>query len=102
MSRRCEVNPAKGVLYGNQVSHSNRKSSKRFLPNLQAVSLYSDALKESYNMRVSTHTLRSIEHHHGFDGYLLSTHISKLSLEAQKIKKRLNLELKNVEKNTAA
>jgi len=83
------MNPSKGVLYGHQVSHPNRKSSKRFLPNLQALSLYSDVLKESFNMRISLHTLRSIEHNYGLDGYLLSTSNTKLSAEALRIKKRV-------------
>lgn len=89
MSRKCAINPSKAVLYGHQISHSNRKSSKRFLPNLQALSLHSDALKESFNMRISLHTLRSIEHNYGLDGYLLTTSNTKLSAEALRIKKRI-------------
>lgn len=89
MSRKCAINPSKGVLYGHQVSHSNRKSSKRFLPNLQSLSLHSDLLNESFNMRISLNTLRTIEHNNGLDDYLLSTSNTKLSAEAVKIKKRL-------------
>lgn len=90
MSRKCDINPSKAVLYGNQISHSNRKTSKRFLPNLQVVSLYSDALKSSFNMRISLHTLRSIEHNYGLDGYLLKTSNTKLSPEAVRIKKKIS------------
>ncbi len=90
MSRKCAITPNKAVLYGNQVSHSNRKTSKRFLPNLQVISLRSEILSTSFNMRISLHTLRSIEHNYGLDAYLLKTSNTKLSSEAVKIKKRIS------------
>ena len=89
MSRKCAIDPAKGVLYGNQVSHSNRKSSKRFVPNLQNISLRSEILKKSFTLRISLHTLRSIEHNNGLDGYLTSKSNTKLTAEAVRIKKAI-------------
>lgn len=89
MSRKCAIDASKGVLYGNQVSHSNRKSSKRFVPNLQVLSLRSEALNKSFSMRISLHTLRSIEHNHGLDNYLLSKSNMKLTPEAIRMKKSI-------------
>jgi large subunit ribosomal protein L28 len=88
MSRRCALT-GKGVHYGNQVSHSNRKTSKRFLPNLQEVSLLSDTLKRTIRMRIAVNTLRSIEVNGGLDKFLLSTANSKLTTEALTLKKKI-------------
>ena len=61
MARRCELT-GKGVLTGNNVSHANNKSKRRFLPNLKSVSLLSDALQRTVRLRISTSALRSVEH----------------------------------------
>lgn len=87
MARRCAIT-GKGVLSGNNVSHAHNKTRRRFLPNLQDVSLLSEKLG-SVRMRVSTSTLRSIEHNGGLDAYLLSTADSKLADEAIKLKRRI-------------
>ena len=87
MARRCAIS-GKGVLSGNNVSHAHNKTRRRFLPNLQDVSLLSDALG-SVRMRVSASALRSIEHNGGLDAYLLSTADSKLADEAIKLKRRI-------------
>jgi large subunit ribosomal protein L28 len=88
MARRCSLT-AKAVLAGNKVSHSNRKSRRRFLPNLQEVSLLSDVLNASFKMRITTHALRSIEINGGLDKYLISASSEKLSSEALSLKKRI-------------
>ena len=88
MSRRCDITE-KGVLSGNNVSHSNRKSKRRFLPNTQQVSLQSDLLGQSIRMRITASTLRSIDHNGGLDNYLMTTHSRSLSEEARKLKSRL-------------
>ena len=69
MAKRCIIT-GKGVLTGNNVSHANNKSRRRFLPNLQAVSLLSETLGTTVTLRVSTRGLRSIEHNGGLDAYL--------------------------------
>lgn len=88
MSRRCDLT-GKGIQYGNNVSHSNRKTRRRFLPNLCEVSLLSDALGKPVSLRICAHTLRSVEHNGGLDNYLLTTSNLKLTLEAQRIKRRI-------------
>jgi large subunit ribosomal protein L28 len=91
MSRQCSLNEKKSVLVGHQVSHSNIKTKKRFLPNLQVVSFLSDALGKVIKLRVATNTIRSIDHNDGIDNYLLKTSGSKLSPEARKLKKEIRL-----------
>ena len=74
---------------GNNVSHANNKTRRRFLPNLQVVSLLSEKLGKVFKLKVCSKTLRSIEHNGGLDAYLESTSNSKLTPEAQKIKKQI-------------
>ncbi|MGQ0664569.1 MAG: 50S ribosomal protein L28 [Pseudomonadota bacterium] len=69
MARRCMVT-GKGVLVGNNVSHANNKTRRRFLPNLQAISLLSDALGRTVRLRLSTSGLKTIEHRGGLDAWL--------------------------------
>ncbi|GBQ35084.1 50S ribosomal protein L28 [Acetobacter fabarum] len=88
MSRRCQIT-GKGVLTGNNVSHANNKSRRRFLPNLQEASLTSEILGSAVRMRVSARGLRTIEHNGGLDSFLLSTPNRKLPTEAQVIKRRV-------------
>ncbi|MCQ8278779.1 50S ribosomal protein L28 [Acetobacteraceae bacterium KSS8] len=88
MSRRCEMT-GKGVLTGNNVSHANNKSRRRYLPNLQETSLLSDVLGTSVRIRVTTHGLRTIEHNGGLDSFLLTTPNRRLPEEAQVLKRRI-------------
>jgi large subunit ribosomal protein L28 len=88
MARRCSVT-GKGVMVGNNVSHANNKSRRRFLPNLQAMSLYSEALDTSIRMRLSTAAGRTIEHKGGLDAYLKSTPAADLPRELRSMKKQL-------------
>lgn len=77
MTRRCEIT-GKAAQVGHKVSHANNKTIRRFSPNLQQASLYSEVLKRSISMRVSVNGLRTIDHKGGLDAYLLSTAPSKL------------------------
>ena len=88
MSRVCELT-AKGRLVGNNVSHANNKTKRTFLPNLQNVTLISDALGQSVKLRVSTHGLRSVEHVGGLDNWLAKTSDEKLSLKARRLKREI-------------
>ena len=72
MSRRCQIT-GKGVLSGNNVSHANNKTRRRFLPNLQDTSLLSDILGAPVRMRLCTRAIRTVEHNGGIDAYLLGT-----------------------------
>jgi large subunit ribosomal protein L28 len=88
MSRRCEIT-GKGVLSGNNVSHANNKTRRRFLPNLQETSVLSDILGMSIRMRLSTRAIRTIEHNGGIDAFLLKTPDRNLAAEAQELKRRI-------------
>ena len=88
MSRRCQIT-GKSVLTGNNVSHANNKTRRRFLPNLQDTSLLSDALGVSIHMRVSTRAIRTIEQKGGIDAYLLATPAGRLSVDAKALKRRV-------------
>jgi large subunit ribosomal protein L28 len=88
MSRRCQIT-GKGVLAGNNVSHANNRTRRRFLPNLQDTSLLSDILGTAVRMRLSTRGIRTIEHNGGIDAYLLSTPDSRLTIDAKALKRRL-------------
>lgn len=93
MSRRCDLNKSKGVLSGNKVSHSNRKTRRRFLPNLQEVSFYSEALKKVLKLRLAPHTIRSVEHNDGIDNFLLSSAAKDLTEEALKLRRLIQKKL---------
>jgi large subunit ribosomal protein L28 len=88
MSRRCELT-GKAVLTGNLVSHSNRKTRRRFLPNLCRVTLISDALGRSVRLRISAHALRSVEHRGGLDAFLLKARDEELSQKARELKREV-------------
>ena len=86
MSRVCEIT-GKGRQIGHNVSHANNKTKRAYLPNLQNVTLLSEALGRSVRLRVSTHGLRSVEHVGGLDNWLLKTSDSDLSLKARRLKR---------------
>ena len=88
MSRRCEIT-GKGVLAGNNVSHANNKSRRRFLPNLQESSMLSDILGVNVTMRLCTRAIRTVEHNGGIDAFLLGTPNRRLPEEAQVVKRRI-------------
>ena len=86
MSRVCELT-GKGRQVGNNVSHANNKTKRTFLPNLQNVTLISEALEKSIKLRVSTHGLRTVEHNGGLDNWLLKASDDDLSLRARRLKR---------------
>ena len=88
MSRICELT-GKGRQVGNNVSHANNKTKRTFLPNLQNVTLISDALAKSVRLRVSTHGLRSVEHNGGLDNWLVKTRDTQLSLRCRRLKREV-------------
>ncbi len=86
MSRVCELT-GKGPMVGNNVSHANNKTKRRFLPNLQDVTLISDALGRSFKLKISSAALRSVDHRGGLDAFLAKAKDEDLSAKALKIKK---------------
>jgi large subunit ribosomal protein L28 len=97
MTRRCAVT-GRTVQTGNNVSHAHNKTRRRFLPNLQMVSIYSDALAKMVRLRISMYGLRTIEHKGGLDSYLIGARDNVLSQDARKIKRRI----KKAQAKTAA
>jgi large subunit ribosomal protein L28 len=88
MSRRCELT-GKGLLVGNNVSHANNKTKRVYRPNLQVISLASDALGNSYKLRISMHALRTIDRQGGLDPFLLKAKDTVLSDRALRLKRAI-------------
>lgn len=88
MSRCCELT-GKAVLYGNNVSHANNKTRRRFLPNLVNVTLMSDALNQRVRLRISAAALRSVEHRGGLDAFLAKASENELSMKARLLKRQI-------------
>jgi large subunit ribosomal protein L28 len=88
MSRVCELT-GKGPMSGNNVSHANNKTKRRWLPNLNDVTMMSDALGQSFKLRVSAAGIRSVDHRGGLDAYLAKAKDDELSARALKIKREI-------------
>ncbi|HEY1614535.1 MAG TPA: 50S ribosomal protein L28 [Rhizomicrobium sp.] len=88
MSRRCELT-GKGVMTGHHVSHANNKTKRVFRPNLQTVSLASDALGQGVRLRISMNALRSVDRSGGLDAFLLRSKDDVLSDRALKLKRMI-------------
>ena len=88
MSRRCELT-GKGPMVGNNVSHANNKTKRRFLPNLNDVSLMSETLGRTVKLRVSSAALRTVDHRGGLDGFLAVAKDAELSDTARKVKREI-------------
>ena len=88
MSRRCELT-GKGPMTGNNVSHANNKTRRRFLPNLNDVSLRSETLGRNIKLRISASALRTVDHRGGLDKFLAKARDIELSDAALKVKKEI-------------
>ena len=88
MSRRCEFTQ-KGPMSGNNVSHAHNKTKRRFLPNLNDVSLTSETLGKTFKFRISAAALRTVDHRGGLDGFLAKAKDTELSANALKVKKEI-------------
>ena len=97
MSKKCDLT-GKQSMTGNNVSHANNKTKRKFFPNLQSVSLYSEQLDSKLSFKVAASTLRTIEKSGGIDKFLLDTKVNDLSTLAKKYKKSI---LKKIEFNKA-
>ena len=82
MARQCELT-GKGVMSGNNVSHANNKTRRRYLPNLHLVTLFSDVLKQKFRLRISTQTLRSIDKNGGIDLFIAKCDPDIMSSDAR-------------------
>ena len=97
MSRACEL-IGKAVITGNNVSHANNKTRRRFLPNLCSVTLISDSLGQRFRLKVSAHALRTVEHRGGLDAFLIKASETNLSQRAKLLKRQI---AKKVAENAA-
>ena len=88
MARRCELT-GKAVITGNNVSHANNKSRRRFLPNLKSVSLLSEALERTVRLRISMAALRTVEHRGGIDAFMAKAKDDELSPRARLLRKEI-------------
>ena len=88
MSRRCELT-GKTLLVGHNVSHANNKTKRVFRPNLQVISLASDALGQVYKLKISMSALRSVDRIGGLDAYLLKAKDTSLSTRALRLKRMI-------------
>ena len=88
MARVCELS-GKKVMTGNNVSHANNKTKRRFLPNLNNVSLVSEKLDLTVRFKISANALRSVEHAGGLDNFLLKANDNNLSFKAKRLKKKI-------------
>ena len=86
MSRKCELT-GKGPMVGNNVSHAQNKTKRRFLPNLNDVTLASEVLGQSFKFRISASALRTVDHRGGLDGFMAKAKDAELSARALKVKK---------------
>lgn len=88
MARRCALT-GKGVLTGNNVSHSNIKSRRRYLPNIQVATLLSETLGEAVRIKLAVSAIRTVEHRGGLDAFLISTKAADLPTELRRLKRRI-------------
>lgn len=88
MARRCTLT-RKGVLTGNNVSHANNKTRRRYLPNLQSRRLFSESLGESVRLRIAVSTMRTIEKRGGLDGFLIAATTADLTSDLARLKLRI-------------
>ncbi len=96
MSRRCELT-GKAVMTGNNVSHANNKTRRRFLPNLVNVTLMSETLNQRIRLRVSAAALRTVEHRGGLDAFLLKEKEGNLSSKAALMRRQISKKMAEAE-----
>ena len=92
MSRRCELTGV-GPMVGHNVSHSNIKTKRRFLPSLKTVKVASDALGQSFSLRISNAALRTLDYKGGLDAFIVKARDEQLSIAAQRIKRQVRAKL---------
>ena len=92
MSRKCELT-GKAVMTGNNVSHANNKTRRRFLPNLVNVTLMSEALNQQFRMRIAASALRTVEHRGGLDAFLMKERETNLSQKAALVRRQVSKKL---------
>lgn len=92
MSRRCELTGV-GPMIGHLVSHSNIKTKRRYLPNLQDVTLASESLGQGFRLRIAVSALRSVDHNGGLDNFIIKADPTKMSDRARKIRSKIKAKI---------
>lgn len=92
MSRRCEITGV-GPMVGHNVSHSNIKTKRRFMPNLVVATVASEALGQNFTLRITNAALRTVDNKGGLDAVLLKASDEALSAKALKIKRQVKAKL---------
>ena len=88
MSKVCQIT-GKKAMTGNNVSHANNRTKRKFQPNIQNVKLFSQNLNQFFSLKITVRTMKSVEKNGGFDSYLLKTNNRNLAPEALKIKRSI-------------
>jgi large subunit ribosomal protein L28 len=92
MSRRCELTGI-GPMVGHNVSHSNIKTKRRFLPSLKTVKVASESLGQTFSLRISNAALRTLDYKGGLDAFIVKARDENLSIAAQRIKRQIKAKL---------
>lgn len=92
MSRRCELTGV-GPMVGHIVSHSNIKTKRRYLPNLQDVTLASDVLGQGFRLKIAVSALRSVDHNGGLDAFIIKSNPDKMSDRARKLRSKIKAKI---------
>jgi len=100
MAKRCQLT-GKAPMFGHNVSHSNRRTNRRFDPNLQKTTLFSEALKRKVSLRVSTRALRTVSLKGGLDAFLLNTTDAKLAEDGLRLKRQVKKALAGTSRKAA-
>lgn len=101
MSRKCDLT-GKEPQFGHNVSHSNRKTNRRFDPNLQKITFYSDALKRNVPLRISTRALRTVQKYGSIDAYLVKMDDARLAEAGLRLKRKVKKALTGKPKAASA
>ena len=100
MTKKCDLT-GKGTMTGNNVSHANNKTKRKFVPNLQPVSLYSEQLGTKISFKIAVSTLRTIEKSGGIDKFLINSDFKNLSNMAKKYKKNIMRKIESEKTKTS-
>ena len=88
MVKKCDITNVKPMT-GNNVSHAVNKTKRRFFPNLQNTSFFSEILGKNIKLKVTSKGIKTVEKNGGIDKFLLNSKNSKLNTETRKLKKVL-------------
>ena len=88
MVKKCDITNVKPMT-GNNVSHAVNKTKRRFFPNLQNASFFSEILGKNIKLKVTSKGIKTVEKNGGIDKFLLNSKNSKLNAETKKLKKIL-------------